>query len=83
MPAVQFDLSPNTEEGMGLCQCIVLLRLGGTLTGRRAASSLVRLVEKEERWNVPDSTRVHSLKIELETYCHLYGAQSYSLATGV
>ncbi|GFU63640.1 uncharacterized protein TNCV_4588451 [Trichonephila clavipes] len=27
---------------------------GGTLNSRRAASSLVRLVEGEERWNAPD-----------------------------
>ncbi|GFT15511.1 hypothetical protein TNCV_3265181 [Trichonephila clavipes] len=29
-------------------------RLGGTLNSRRASSLLVRLVEEEERWEVPD-----------------------------
>ncbi|GFV72664.1 uncharacterized protein TNCV_411831 [Trichonephila clavipes] len=30
------------------------LAAGGTLTSRRAASPLVRLVEGEERWETPD-----------------------------
>ncbi|GFY29468.1 uncharacterized protein TNCV_2626391 [Trichonephila clavipes] len=35
---------------MDVCKCIVPLRHGGTLTSRRAASPLVWLVEREERW---------------------------------
>ncbi|GFV50981.1 hypothetical protein TNCV_302421 [Trichonephila clavipes] len=53
---------------------------GGTLISRRAASPLVRLVEREERWEDPDYPRVFSLKIGVEPsklFCHLNGAQSY------
>ncbi|GFW44162.1 hypothetical protein TNCV_3855231 [Trichonephila clavipes] len=35
----------------------------GTLNSRRAARSFARLVEGEERWEVPDHPRVFSLKI--------------------
>ncbi|GFV35212.1 uncharacterized protein TNCV_620081 [Trichonephila clavipes] len=35
---------------MDVCKCIVPLRYGDTLNSRRDASSLVRLVEEEERW---------------------------------
>ncbi|GFX11827.1 uncharacterized protein TNCV_2996121 [Trichonephila clavipes] len=39
---------------MDVCKCIVPLRHGGTLNSRRDASPLVRFVEGEERWEVPD-----------------------------
>ncbi|GFX92504.1 hypothetical protein TNCV_1707801 [Trichonephila clavipes] len=42
---------------MGVCKCIVPLRLGGTLNSRRVASPLVRLVEGEER--LQSTTGVH------------------------
>ncbi|GFU62805.1 hypothetical protein TNCV_4278891 [Trichonephila clavipes] len=35
---------------------------GGTLNSRRAASSLGRLVEGEERWEAPDTSKVFSLQ---------------------
>ncbi|GFX45497.1 uncharacterized protein TNCV_2740341 [Trichonephila clavipes] len=38
----------NPEDGMDICKCIALLRHGGTLNSRRAASSFVWLVEGEE-----------------------------------
>ncbi|GFW90463.1 uncharacterized protein TNCV_76971 [Trichonephila clavipes] len=39
---------------MDVCKCIVPSRHGGTLNSRRAASPLVRLVEREERWEALD-----------------------------
>ncbi|GFX20051.1 uncharacterized protein TNCV_1436111 [Trichonephila clavipes] len=39
---------------MDVCKCIVPSRHGGTLNSRRAASSLMRLVEGEERWEASD-----------------------------
>ncbi|GFT48479.1 uncharacterized protein TNCV_3822631 [Trichonephila clavipes] len=39
---------------MDACKCIVPLRHGDTLNSRRAASPLVWLVEREERWEAPD-----------------------------
>ncbi|GFX17486.1 uncharacterized protein TNCV_3410861 [Trichonephila clavipes] len=36
---------------MDVCKCTVPLRHGGTLNNRRAASSLVRLVEGEESYD--------------------------------
>ncbi|GFW22434.1 uncharacterized protein TNCV_1431851 [Trichonephila clavipes] len=44
----------NPGEDMDVCKCIVSLRHGGTLNRRQAASSLVRLVEGEERWEATD-----------------------------
>ncbi|GFV13965.1 uncharacterized protein TNCV_524421 [Trichonephila clavipes] len=38
---------------MAVCKCIVPLRHEGNLNSRRAANPLVRLVEGEERWEVP------------------------------
>ncbi|GFU57745.1 uncharacterized protein TNCV_3638951 [Trichonephila clavipes] len=35
---------------MDVCTCLVPSRHGGTLSSRRAASLLVRLVEGDERW---------------------------------
>ncbi|GFW42651.1 uncharacterized protein TNCV_257121 [Trichonephila clavipes] len=39
---------------MDACKCIVPARRGGTLNSHRAASLLVRLVEREERWEASD-----------------------------
>ncbi|GFU86391.1 uncharacterized protein TNCV_1417431 [Trichonephila clavipes] len=44
----------NPGEGMDVCQCIEPSQHGCTLNSRRAASPLVRLVEREKRWEVPD-----------------------------
>ncbi|GFV51817.1 uncharacterized protein TNCV_1321731 [Trichonephila clavipes] len=43
----------NPGEDMNVCKCIVILRHGGTLNSGRAASSLLWLVEGEERWEAP------------------------------
>ncbi|GFW66684.1 uncharacterized protein TNCV_1371171 [Trichonephila clavipes] len=37
-------------EGMNICKFIIPLRHGGTLNSRRVTSSLMRLVEREEKW---------------------------------
>ncbi|GFW80964.1 uncharacterized protein TNCV_3780431 [Trichonephila clavipes] len=42
---------------MDVCKCKVPSRLGGTLNSRRVISSLVRLVEGEERWEAPDHSQ--------------------------
>ncbi|GFV47477.1 uncharacterized protein TNCV_885491 [Trichonephila clavipes] len=39
---------------MEVCKCIVPAWHWGTINSRRAACPLVRLVEGEERWEVPD-----------------------------
>ncbi|GFW18859.1 hypothetical protein TNCV_5133121 [Trichonephila clavipes] len=52
------DLGLNPEEGMGDCKCLVPLRYRNTLNSRRARSSLVKLVEGEERWETPDHPKV-------------------------
>ncbi|GFV99399.1 uncharacterized protein TNCV_1513691 [Trichonephila clavipes] len=39
---------------MDVCKCIVTVRYGDTLNIRRAASPLVRLVEREDRWEASD-----------------------------
>ncbi|GFW13115.1 hypothetical protein TNCV_3330471 [Trichonephila clavipes] len=39
---------------MDVCKCVVTLWHGDTLNSRRAASPLVRLVERRERWEVLD-----------------------------
>ncbi|GFV53905.1 uncharacterized protein TNCV_166721 [Trichonephila clavipes] len=39
---------------MDVCKCIVPSRHGDTLNSRRAARPLVRLVEREDRWESPD-----------------------------
>ncbi|GFV04322.1 uncharacterized protein TNCV_919431 [Trichonephila clavipes] len=48
------DLDLNPAEDMDVCKCIVSLRHGGTLNNHRAASSLVRLVEGQERCEAAD-----------------------------
>ncbi|GFV07982.1 uncharacterized protein TNCV_2402931 [Trichonephila clavipes] len=47
-------LGSNPGEDMDVCKCTGPLRHGGTLSSRRAASPLVRLVEGEERWEASD-----------------------------
>ncbi|GFU08973.1 uncharacterized protein TNCV_1318481 [Trichonephila clavipes] len=39
---------------MDVCKCLVPSRHGSTLNSRRAASSLVRLMAGDERWEAPD-----------------------------
>ncbi|GFV44369.1 hypothetical protein TNCV_998931 [Trichonephila clavipes] len=51
---------------MVVCKCIALLLHGVTLNSRRAASPLVKLVEREERWESPYHPRVFSFKIGVE-----------------
>ncbi|GFV81106.1 hypothetical protein TNCV_2270901 [Trichonephila clavipes] len=49
---------------MDVCKRTVPLRHGGTLNNRPTTSPLVRLVEREERWEAREhSSRVFSLKI--------------------
>ncbi|GFU58743.1 uncharacterized protein TNCV_932831 [Trichonephila clavipes] len=43
------NLGTNPGEDMDVCKYIVPLQLGNTLNSLRAASPLVRLVEREER----------------------------------
>ncbi|GFU30286.1 hypothetical protein TNCV_4116481 [Trichonephila clavipes] len=52
--AEKLGLKSNPGEDMGACECIVPSRHGGTLNSRRSTSPLVRLVEGEEMWVVPD-----------------------------
>ncbi|GFX90019.1 uncharacterized protein TNCV_887171 [Trichonephila clavipes] len=52
---------------MDVCKCIVPLRHEGTLNSRRAASPLVWLGKRVERWESPDHPQVSSLKIGVET----------------
>ncbi|GFW33066.1 uncharacterized protein TNCV_2109961 [Trichonephila clavipes] len=47
-------LGSNPGEDMDVCKCIVPSRHRGTLSSRRAASPLVRLVAGDERWETPD-----------------------------
>ncbi|GFS65210.1 uncharacterized protein TNCV_2450731 [Trichonephila clavipes] len=60
-------LCSNPGEDMDICKCIVPSRHEGTINSRRAASPLVWLVEREERWEAPDHPQVSSLKIGVET----------------
>ncbi|GFY26634.1 uncharacterized protein TNCV_2879621 [Trichonephila clavipes] len=54
LTAVPLGLGSYPGEDMDVCNCIVPERHGGTLNSRRAASPLVRLVEREERWEASD-----------------------------
>ncbi|GFU41308.1 uncharacterized protein TNCV_3011321 [Trichonephila clavipes] len=54
LTTIPLGLGSNPGEDMNICKCIVPSRHGGTLNSRRAASPLVRLVKREERWEVPD-----------------------------
>ncbi|GFV61921.1 hypothetical protein TNCV_4107251 [Trichonephila clavipes] len=60
-------LGLNPGAGKDVCKRIVPSRHGGTISSRRAASPLARLVEEEERWVAPDLPQVSSLKIGVET----------------
>ncbi|GFT95812.1 HTH psq-type domain-containing protein [Trichonephila clavipes] len=51
---------------MDVCKCIVSSRQGCTINIRRAASPLMKLVEKEEIWEAPDYPQVYSHKIGVE-----------------
>ncbi|GFW94460.1 hypothetical protein TNCV_2701811 [Trichonephila clavipes] len=71
---------------MDVCKCIVTSRHLGTLNSRRAASPLIRLVEGKERWEASDHPQSYQSPprvplnrggTEPNSYCHLYGAQSY------
>ncbi|GFT42551.1 transposable element Tcb2 transposase [Trichonephila clavipes] len=53
-------IGSNPGEGMDVCKCILISRLGGALNSRRATSLLVRLVEGQERWDIPDPQNVLS-----------------------
>ncbi|GFU89993.1 uncharacterized protein TNCV_2438801 [Trichonephila clavipes] len=63
LTVLPLELGSNPGEETDVCKCIVPSRHGGTLNSRRAASSLVRLVEGEKRWEAPDHPREFSLKI--------------------
>ncbi|GFT22443.1 uncharacterized protein TNCV_3274121 [Trichonephila clavipes] len=54
LTAVSLGLGSNPGEDMDVCKRIVPSQHGGTLNSCRSASSLVRLVEGEERWEDPD-----------------------------
>ncbi|GFW97719.1 uncharacterized protein TNCV_1424831 [Trichonephila clavipes] len=47
-------MGSNPGESMDVCKCIVPSRHKSTSNSYRATSPLVRLVEGEERWEVPD-----------------------------
>ncbi|GFS73749.1 hypothetical protein TNCV_1457991 [Trichonephila clavipes] len=59
-------LGSNPEEGMHVCKYIVPLWYGDTLNSRRAASTLVILVERKRGWEAPDHPQMFFLKIEEE-----------------
>ncbi|GFV90927.1 cullin-4A [Trichonephila clavipes] len=48
-----FGLGSNPGEYKDVCKCIVPSRHGDTLNSRQATSPLVRLVERDERWEAP------------------------------
>ncbi|GFV62692.1 uncharacterized protein TNCV_656621 [Trichonephila clavipes] len=58
LTAVPLGLGLNPGEGMDVYKCIVPLRHGATLNCHRAASPLVRLVERKERWKALDPFQV-------------------------
>ncbi|GFT09923.1 hypothetical protein TNCV_1113971 [Trichonephila clavipes] len=64
----------NRGEDMDVCKCIVPSR--HALSSRRAASSLVRLVAGDERWETPDPPpRCSPSKLgwnRAKSYYHLY-----------
>ncbi|GFW10946.1 uncharacterized protein TNCV_4459211 [Trichonephila clavipes] len=57
LTTVLLGLNSNPGEGMDVCKCIVLSRHGATLNSRRDSSALVRFVEEEYCWEVPDYTQ--------------------------
>ncbi|GFT75128.1 hypothetical protein TNCV_2244981 [Trichonephila clavipes] len=59
---------------MDVCKCIVPAWHESTLNSRRAASPLVRLVEREERWETsdpPECSPSKSGRNRAKSYCHL------------
>ncbi|GFW80866.1 hypothetical protein TNCV_3779461 [Trichonephila clavipes] len=54
LTAVTLGLGSNPRNGMIVFKWIVLLRHGGTLNSHPAASLLMWLEEREERWEAPD-----------------------------
>ncbi|GFW83334.1 hypothetical protein TNCV_2544321 [Trichonephila clavipes] len=72
-------LGSNLGEDMDVCKCIVILRHGVILNSRRAASSLVKLVDGEEGWKAlsPGCSPSKLGWNRAKSYCHLYGAQGY------
>ncbi|GFW34671.1 hypothetical protein TNCV_952991 [Trichonephila clavipes] len=51
---------------------------GGSLNSRRASSPLVRLVEGEKEWEALNTSRGSPAKLgwkQVNSYCHLHGAQ--------
>ncbi|GFX68825.1 stonustoxin subunit alpha [Trichonephila clavipes] len=50
-------LGLNHGEGMDACKCVVPSQHGGTLNNDRATSPLLRLVEREGRWEAPDHSQ--------------------------
>ncbi|GFW75390.1 uncharacterized protein TNCV_4190441 [Trichonephila clavipes] len=54
---------------MDVCKCIVPSWHGGTLNSRRAANTLVRLVECEERWEAPPQHILPQIWDETELNC--------------
>ncbi|GFV86590.1 hypothetical protein TNCV_4184451 [Trichonephila clavipes] len=54
--------APGSNPG-DVYKCIVPLRHGCTINSRRAASHFVRLVDGEESWEAPTTSRAFSLKI--------------------
>ncbi|GFV02033.1 hypothetical protein TNCV_2648821 [Trichonephila clavipes] len=66
---------------MDVYKCIVSLLHGGTLNSRRAATPLMRLVDRGEKWEIPDpSPGCSPSKLgwnRVKSYCHLYGVQGY------
>ncbi|GFW68775.1 hypothetical protein TNCV_3639901 [Trichonephila clavipes] len=67
-------LRSKPVEDMGVCECLVPLRHGGTLNSRRAASSLVWLVGGPR-----PPLGFSSSKLEWnreKSYCYLHGARS-------
>ncbi|GFX04207.1 hypothetical protein TNCV_3973561 [Trichonephila clavipes] len=61
--AIPLGLGSNPGEGMDVCKSIVPSGHGGILNRRRAASPLVRLLEREERWKASSHIRVEPSQI--------------------
>ncbi|GFW82155.1 uncharacterized protein TNCV_5056301 [Trichonephila clavipes] len=57
LDAVRLGLGSNLGEGMDICKCIVPSRHRGILNSSRAASTLVRLMERKDRWKAPDNSQ--------------------------
>ncbi|GFW81032.1 uncharacterized protein TNCV_4804001 [Trichonephila clavipes] len=79
LTAVPKGLGSTPGEGMDICKCIVPSLHGSTLNSRRVASPLVRLAEREEKWEASDHNQgVLPSKLRRnreKSFCHLHGAQ--------